>query len=147
MELITNDFINLMNGGISAMRQGIEERTILIVEFQSRVNDEYTNFEKEMLLKPKKQIFMDYIKIYIIRNLFSFFHDLKPSELWNVMSLNCLGTDLEIKDTELIEFFKIDNILHKLYNFEITYDSESHTDTSENICKMISEFIYERRCI
>lgn len=147
MELIVNDFINLMNGGISAMRQGIEEIKNLIVEFQSRVNDEYTNFEKEMLLKPKKQIFMDYIKIYTIRNLFLFFHDLKPSELWNVMSLNCLGTDLEIKEEEIIKFFKIDNILHKLYNFEITYDSESHTDTSENICKMISEFIYERRCI
>lgn len=147
MELITNDFKNLMNGGISAMRQGIEERTNLIVEFQSRVNDEYINFEKEMLLKSKEQILMEYIKTYTIKNLYLFFHNLNPSELWNVMSLNCLGTDLEIKDTELIEFFKIDNILHKFYNFEITYDSESHTDTSENICKMISEFIDERRCI
>ena len=63
MELITNDLRNLMNGGISAMRQGIEERTNLIVEFQSRVNDEYINFEKEMLLKSKEQILMEYIKI------------------------------------------------------------------------------------
>lgn len=147
MELITNDFINLMNGGISAMRQGIEERKNLIVEFQTRVKEEYINFKKEMLLKSKEQIFMDNIKIYTIQNLFLFFCNNNPSELWNFMSLNCLGTDLEIKDTELIEFFKIDNILHKLYNFEITYDSENHTDTWENICKMISEFIDERRWI
>ena len=147
MELITNDLRNLMNGGISAMRQGIEERTNLIVEFQSRVNDEYINFEKEMLLKSKEQIFRNNGEIYTKMNLFLFFHDQSPSELWDFMSLNCLGTDLEIKDTELIEFFKIDNILHKLYNFEITYDSEIHTDTWENICQMISEFIDERRCI
>lgn len=147
MELITNDFINLMNGGISAMRQGIEERKILIVEFQTRVKEEYINFKKEMLLKSKEQIFMDNIKIYTIQNLFLFFCNHNSSELWDFMSLNCLGTDLEIKEEEIIEFFKTENILHKLYDFEINYDAESHTDTWENICQMISEFIYERRDI
>lgn len=147
MELITNDLRNLMNGGISAMRQGIEERTNLIVEFQSRVNDEYINFEKEMLLKSKEQIFRNNTEIYTKMNLFLFFHNQKPFELWNFIILNCQGTDLEIKEEEIIEFFKIENILHKLYDFEINYDAESHTDTWENICQMISEFIYERRDI
>ena len=150
--LIIDDFKALMNGGINAMRKNIEEREKqkikifhIVNDFQKKVKNEYIEFKEMMIKETIKNLdfpFMKNFEIYTKMNLFMFFCDQKPLELWNVLTMVTTGR-FKITDEELIQFLQVDYILETLYNFELNYDSETHTDTWDNICFMIEEYIDE----
>lgn len=151
-ELTIDDFRALMNGGISAMRESIEEREKkkvkifhVVNDFQKKVKEEYIEFKRIMIKETTKNpdfSFMKNFEIYTKMNLFMFFCDQEPLELWDTLTMVTTGR-FEITDEELIQFLQIDYILEILYNFETDYDSECHTDTWNNICFMIEEYIDE----
>lgn len=151
-ELIIDDFKALMEGGISAMRENIEAREkekikifYLVNGFQKRVKEEYVLFKKNIInevMNDSSMIFYHNIRIYTIMNLYSFFCEQEPLELWDSLTMITTGR-FKITDEELKKFLQVENILETLYEFEVSYDSECHTDTWNNICFMIEEYIEE----
>ena len=151
-ELIIDDFRALMKGGISAMRENIEKRKEkeniifdIIKSFQNRVKQEYEVFQNNIFSKIKEDVKMSFhynFKIYTIMNLFLFFSQQEALELWDSLTMITTGR-FKITDEELKQFLQVENILEKLYEFEVSYDSECHTDTWNNICFMIEEYIDE----
>lgn len=153
--LIIDDFRALMNGGINAMRNSIEEREKkkvkifhIVREFQKKVNEEYISFKNKCIketIKNPEFSFMKNFEIYTKMNLFIFFCNQESLELWKYIEGIQEGRH-NITEDELLHFLQLDEILETLYRFETEYDSEIHTDTWDNICFMIEEYIdeYER---
>ena len=154
-ELIIDDFRALMEGGITAMRESIEAREQkkikifhIVREFQKKVNEEYISFKNKCIketIKDPEFSFMRNFEIYTKMNLFMFFCNQESLELWKYIEGIQEGSH-NITEDELLHFLQLDEILETLYRFETEYDSEIHTDTWDNICFMIEEYIdeYER---
>lgn len=151
-EVTIEDLQILMINGIGAMRENIEKREKkenimfdIIKSFQNRVKQEYEVFQNNIFSKIKEDVKMSFhynFKIYTIMNLFLFFSQQESLELWDSLTMITTGR-FKITDEELKQFLQVENILEKLYDFEVSYDSECHTDTWNNICFMIEEYIDE----
>jgi hypothetical protein len=153
--LTIDDFRALMEGGITAMRESIEAREQkkikifhIVREFQKKVNEEYISFKNKCIketIKDPEFSFMRNFEIYTKMNLFMFFCNQESLELWKYIEGIQEGSH-NITEDELLHFLQLDEILETLYRFETEYDSEIHTDTWDNICFMIEEYIdeYER---
>lgn len=151
-EITLEDLKALMNGGISAMRENIESREKkrvqlfhIVRKLQKNIREEYALFKNAYIEEVKKDatyILNNNFELYTKMNLYMFFCDQTPLDLWDTLTMVTTGR-FEITDEELIKFLQIDNILEALYNFEVSYDSEIHTDTWNNICFMIEEYIEE----
>ena len=151
-EVTIEDLQILMINGIGAMRENIEKREKkeniifdIIKSFQNRVKQEYEVFQNNIFSKIKEDVKMSFhynFKIYTIMNLFLFFCQQEALELWDSLTMITTGR-FKITDEELKQFLQVENILEKLYKFEVSYDSECHTDTWNNICFMIEEYIDE----
>lgn len=154
-EVTIDDFRKLIEGGIGAMRENIEKREKKKVqifhtvnEFQKKTKEEYISFKnkcKKETIKNPEFSFMKNFEIYTKMNLFMFFCEQEPLELWKHLEMIQEGSH-NITEDELLHFIQLDNVLEVLYQFEVEYDSEVHTDTWDNICFMIEEYIdeYER---
>lgn len=151
-QLEIDDFEVLLKGGIDAMRVYIDKKQkkkanllIIINKFQNKVKEEYMDFKNKCIEKTIKNpdySFIHNIEIYTKMNLYMFFCNQGPLELWESLKMIQDGIH-NISELELLKFLELDNILEYLYNFEIEHDSEIHTDTWDNICFMIEEFINE----
>lgn len=151
-QLEIDDFEVLLKAGIGAMREYIYEKQKkkanllnILNQTQEKIKKEWELFEKDhtcsVIENPKISI-QDNLKVYTKMNLYMFFCNQGPLELWE--SLKIIQDRIHnISELQLLKFLELDNILECLYNFKIKYDSEFHTDTRHNIIYMIEEFINE----
>lgn len=148
-EITREDLQMLMNGGIGAMRENIEKRQkegsiifSLTNNLQEKVEAEWKNFKKnffELVVKDYTNAEKYNFEFYTKKNLYEFFCNQESSDLWELFE--SIQDGKNITKTEIMNFINLDHILENLYQFELEYDVEIHTDTYDNILFMIGDFI------
>lgn len=141
MEITINDLKNLMNGGIIAMREGLNYKQIIceeIEKLQNRVKKEFEEFKNEIdKMSIDDVIFWNY-KIYTYCNLNLFFTENDPEQIYDELIIKLLEED--VTKNQIDQFFLIDNILYQLYDHDLNYDLGSQTRSYEDIVNLIIDF-------
>lgn len=143
MELTKKDFENLMfNGGINAMREGLEYKQIIceeITKLQERVKKEFEELKHEIDEMSTDDIIFYNYKIYTYCNLHLFFTENEPEMLYNYL-INELISEYGITKNQIGIFFLQNNILYQLYEADLNYDTGSQTGSWEDIKFLIKDF-------
>lgn len=145
MEITIRDLENLMfNGGINAMREGLEYKQIIceeITKLQERVKKEFEELKHEIDEMTTDDIIFYNYKIYTYCNLHLFFTDPNPEDLYDLLIVQLLNKGVT-KD-QISYFLLIKNVLYQLYEYDLNYDSGSQTNSWNDITDMIFDFCNE----
>ena len=119
MEITIRDLENLMfNGGINAMREGLEYKQIIceeIQKLQERVNKEFEELKHEIDEMTTDDVMFYNYKIYTYCNLHLFFTEHDPEQLYdyvidellkNNVSKNQIGILFLKNNTEIHVFLR-----------------------------------------
>ena len=142
MELTIRDLKNLMfDGGINAMREGLEYKQIIceeITKLQERVKKEFEELRHEIDEMTTDDVIFNNYKIYTYCNLHLFFTEHEPEMLYDDLIVKLLEEG--ITKNQIGQFFLIHNILYHLYEYDCNYDEGSQTNSWNDIIKMIIDF-------
>lgn len=143
MELTIRDLENLMfNGGINAMRKGLEYKQIIceeITKLQDRVKKEFEEFKHEIYEMTTDDIIFYNYKIYTYCNLHLFFTEHTPEQLYDYMYDKMLEN--RITKNQIGIFFLKNNIIYELYEADLNYDTGSQTGSWEDISYLIIDYL------
>ena len=141
MELNINDFKNLMNGGIGAMREGIENREKIldgIGKLKDNVNKEFEKFKDTLSFYTVDDILNHNYEVFNYSNLYEYFKNQTESEdLYELMESLLSENSIDI----IINFLNQENILYQFYQENLKYDSGDMTSTWEDINDLIINYI------
>ncbi len=143
MELTIRDLQNLMNGGITKMREGLEYKQTICEELeklQERIKKEFEEFKHEIDTMSTDDIIYNNYKIYTYCNLYHFFTEQDSETIYNQLIIRLLEDNFS-KD-KISYFFLIENILYQLYDADLSYDSGPQTGTFDDIINLIVDFLY-----
>ena len=142
MELSIKDLENLMfNGGINAMREGLEYKQIIceeITKLQERVKKEFEELKHEIDEMTTDDIILNNYKIYTYYNLYLFFTEQEPEMIYDDLIIKLLEEC--ITKNQIGQFFLINNILYQLYDGDLSYDTGSQTGSYDDIINLIIDF-------
>jgi hypothetical protein len=142
MELTIKDLENLMfNGGINAMREGLEYKQIIceeITKLQERVKKEFEALKHEIDEMTTDDIILNNYKIYTYYNLYLFFIEHEPEMIYDNLIVKLLEEC--ITKNQIGQFFLINNILYQLYDGDLSYDTGSQTGSYDDIINLIIDF-------
>lgn len=143
MELSIKDLENLMfNGGINAMREGLEYKKIIceeITKLQERVKKEFEELRHEIDEMSTDDIIFYNYKIYTYCNLHLFFTEHTPEQLYDHMYDKMLENSITKNQIDI--FFLKNNIIHELYEADLNYDTGSQTGSWEDISYLIIDYL------
>ena len=137
MELNINDLRNLMNGGIGAIREGIENREKIlegIKNLKYNVNKEFENFKDTLSFYTVDDILNHNYEIFNYSNLYEYFKTGVVEDLLDVLLS-------EIPIDNIMNFLNQENILYELYQENLRYDSGDMTSTWDDINELIINYI------
>ena len=137
MELNINDLRNLMNGGIGAMREGIENREKIlegIKNLKQNVNKEFMDFKDTLSFYTVDDILNHNYEIFNYSNLYEYFKTGVIEDL-----LDVLLSEIPIGD--IMNFLNQENILYQLYQENLKCDSGDMTSTWDDINELIINYI------
>lgn len=142
MELTIRDLENLMfNGGINAMREGLEYKQIICEEIQKLqecVNKEFEELKHEIDEMSTDDIIFYNYKIYTYCNLHLFFTEHSPEQLYDYVIDELLKAN--ISKNQISIFFLKNNIMAELYEADCNYDTGSQTGSWEDIKYLLIDY-------
>lgn len=142
MELTIRDLENLMfNGGINAMREGLEYKQIIceeITKLQERVKKEFEELKHEIDEMTTDDIIFYNYKIYTYCNLHLFFTEHSPEQLYDYVIDELLKAN--ISKNQIGIFFLKNNIMAELYETDCNYDTGSQTGSWEDIKYLLIDY-------
>ena len=142
MELTIRDLENLMfNGGINAMREGLEYKQIIceeITKLQERVKKEFEELKHEIDEMTTDDIIFYNYKIYTYCNLHLFFTEHSPEQLYDYVIDELLKAN--ISKNQIGIFFLKNNILAELYEADCNYDTGAQPGSWEDIKYLLIDY-------